>query len=103
MIRLLPALHGRPGSLLDWGWVPEAFVPVVSLARATCLSGRHPTDSRFQKEHWPGSGVSMVACSLYRAGATDERAPGWLMDGDWERMRWMEARESQTGRVMCNQ
>lgn len=33
MIRLMPALHGEPGSLVDWGWEPETFIPVPHLAQ----------------------------------------------------------------------
>jgi hypothetical protein len=33
MIRLMLASHGRPWELLDWGWVPEDFVPVLPLTQ----------------------------------------------------------------------
>ena len=33
MIRLILASHGRPGELLDWGWVPEDFLPVPPLTQ----------------------------------------------------------------------
>jgi len=39
MIRLMPALNGRPGSLMDWGWVPEDFVPVPHLAQLLAEAG----------------------------------------------------------------
>lgn len=39
MIRLMPVLHGKPGSLMDWGWVPEAFIPVPHLAQLLSDAG----------------------------------------------------------------
>jgi hypothetical protein len=39
MIRLMPALHGRPGSLMDWGWAPETFIPVPHLAQLLSQAG----------------------------------------------------------------
>ena len=39
MIRLMPAIHGRPGSLMERGWVPEAFIPVPHLAQLLSDAG----------------------------------------------------------------
>ena len=39
MIRLMPAIHGQPGALLQWGWVPEDFVPVPHLAQLLSAVG----------------------------------------------------------------
>jgi hypothetical protein len=39
MIRLMPALHGQPGSLMQWGWEPEAFIPVPHLAQLLSEAG----------------------------------------------------------------
>jgi hypothetical protein len=39
MIRLMPAIHGQPGSLMQWGWVPEAFIPVPHLAQLLSDAG----------------------------------------------------------------
>ena len=39
MIRLMPALQGKPGSLMDWGWEPEAFIPVPHLAQLLSDAG----------------------------------------------------------------
>ncbi|MFC2046352.1 alkaline phosphatase family protein, partial [Chloroflexota bacterium] len=39
MIRLMPATHARPGELMDWGWVPEDFIPVPHLAQMLSAVG----------------------------------------------------------------
>jgi hypothetical protein len=33
MLNLGPAIHRKPGELLDWGWMPEEFVTVPSLGQ----------------------------------------------------------------------
>ena len=39
MIKLAPAAHKRPEELLDWGWKPEEFVTVPSLAQQLAAAG----------------------------------------------------------------
>jgi len=39
MLHLAPAAHKQPEELLDWGWVPEEFVTVPSLAQQLAAGG----------------------------------------------------------------
>jgi len=39
MIGLAPTAHKQPGQLLDWGWEPEKFVTVPSLAQQLTAGG----------------------------------------------------------------
>jgi len=39
MIGFSPAAHKRPEELLDWGWVPEEFVTIPSLAQQLAAGG----------------------------------------------------------------
>lgn len=39
MLKMAPAMHGRGGRLEDWGWEPEAFIRVESLAERLARGG----------------------------------------------------------------
>ena len=39
MIRLTLATRGRPGSLLEWGWQPETFLPAPGLVQQLAAQG----------------------------------------------------------------
>jgi hypothetical protein len=80
MIRLMPALHGLPGSLLDWGWVPEEFIPVPHLAQLLSAAGGR-TVAHLYGPH-AGGGLSR----LFLRGV--ERIEGYLNYSDmWINLR----------------
>jgi hypothetical protein len=82
MIRLMPALYGKPGSLMDWGWVPEAFIPVPHLAQLlTQVGGR--TVAHLYGPH-AGGGLSR----LFMRGV--ETIEGFLNFSDM----WINARDT---------
>lgn len=88
MIRLMPALHGRPGSLMDWGWMPEAFIPVPHLAQLLSKVGVR-TLAHLYGPH-AGGGLSR----LFLRGV--ERIEGYLNYSDM----WINVRntvERRTG------
>jgi hypothetical protein len=58
MIRLMTAVHGRPGELVDWGWVPEDFLPVPPLAQQLSSVGVR-TVTHLKRSH-VGGGLSRL-------------------------------------------
>jgi hypothetical protein len=80
MIRLMPAIHGQPGSLMQWGWEPEAFIPVPHLAQLLSDAGCR-TVAHLYGPH-AGGGLSR----LFLRGV--ERIEGFLNYGDmWINLR----------------
>jgi len=58
MLKLAPAAGGRPGELLDWGLVPEQFVPVPHVAQALSAVGVQSV-AHLYRPHI-GSGLSRI-------------------------------------------
>jgi hypothetical protein len=87
MIRLMPALHGKPGSLMDWGWVPEAFIPVPHLAQLLSEVGGR-TVAHLYGPH-TGGGLSR----LFLQGV--ERTEGFLNYSDM----WINLRDTVVQRT----
>ena len=86
MIRLMPAIHGQPGSLMQWGWVPEAFIPVPHLAQLLAdVGGR--TVAHLYGPH-AGGGLSR----LFLRGV--EHIEGFINYSDM----WINVRETVTQR-----
>jgi hypothetical protein len=80
MIRLMPAVHGRPGELLDWGWVPEDFVLVPLLTQRLSAGGVRTTTHLYRPH--VGGGLSR----LFLRGVADVQ--GFLNHGDmWINVR----------------
>ncbi len=87
MIRLMPALHGKPGSLLDWGWAPETFIPVPHLAQLLSQAGVR-TVAHLYGPH-AGGGLSR----LFLRGV--ERIEGFLNYSDM----WINVRHTMEQRT----
>ena len=80
MIRLKPATHGRPGDLVDWGWVPEDFLPVPTLAQQLSSLGVQTVT------HLYGPHVGGGLSRLFLRGVADVR--GFLNYSDmWINVR----------------
>jgi hypothetical protein len=82
MIRLMPALHGTPGSLVEWGWVPEAFIPVPHLAQLLSAVGVRAV------AHLYGPHIGGGLSRLFMRGV--ELIEGYLNYSDM----WINVRES---------
>ncbi|NIV33300.1 MAG: hypothetical protein GWN58_28795 [Anaerolineae bacterium] len=87
MIRLMPAIHGQPGSLMQWGWEPEAFIPVPHLAQLLSNAGCR-TVAHLYGPH-AGGGLSR----LFLRGV--ERIEGFINCSDM----WINVRETLTERT----
>ena len=85
MIRLMPAIHGQPGSLMQWGWEPEAFIPVPHLAQLLSEAGVRTV------AHLYGPHVGGGLSRLFLRGV--ERIEGFLNYSDM----WINLRDT----VMC--
>jgi hypothetical protein len=80
MIRLMPAAHGRPGDLVDWGWVPEDFLPVPLLTQQLSSIGVQTVT------HLYGPHVSGGLSRLFLRGVADVQ--GFLNQSDmWINVR----------------
>jgi hypothetical protein len=80
MVRLMPATKGRPEELLEWGWLPEGFLPVRLLAEILSAIGVH-TVAHIYASH-VGSGLSR----LFLRGVSEIR--GFLNHHDlWTNVR----------------
>jgi hypothetical protein len=89
MIRLMPAIHGRPGSLMQWGWEPEAFIPVPHLAQLLSDAGCR-TVAHLYGPH-AGGGLSR----LFLRGV--ERIEGFVNYSDmWINMRGTVSERTET-------
>jgi hypothetical protein len=84
MIRLMPAVYGQPGSLMRWGWEPEAFIPVPHLAQLLAGAGAH-TVAHLYGPH-AGGGLSR----LFLRGV--EHVVGYLNASDM----WINVRDTLT-------
>ena len=87
MIRLMPAIHGQPGSLIQWGWEPEAFIPVPYLAQLLSDAGCQ-TVAHLYGPH-AGGGLSR----LFLRGM--ERIEGFINYSDM----WINLRDTVIGRT----
>lgn len=87
MIRLMPAIHGQPGSLMQWGWEPEAFIPVPYLAQLLSDAGCQ-TVAHLYGPH-AGGGLSR----LFLRGM--ERIEGFINYSDM----WINLRDTVMGRT----
>jgi len=87
MIRLMPAIHGRPGSLLQRGWVPEAFIPVPHLAQLLSDAGCR-TVAHLYGPH-AGGGLAR----LFLRGV--EQIEGFINYSDM----WINVRDTVMGRT----
>jgi hypothetical protein len=67
MIRLAPATCGRPEELLEWGWLPEGFLPVPPLAEGLSSAGVQTV------AHLNGSHVGSGLSRLFLRGFSDLR------------------------------
>jgi hypothetical protein len=88
MIRLMPAIHGRSGSLMQWGWEPEAFIPVPHLAQLLSEAGVR-TVAHLYGPH-AGGGLSR----LFLRGV--EYIEGFLNSSDM----WINVRDTLMQRAM---
>jgi hypothetical protein len=87
MIRLMPAIGGRPGSLMERGWVPEAFIPVPHLAQLLSNAGCR-TAAHLYGPH-AGGGLSR----LFLRGV--EHIEGFINYSDM----WISVRDTVTQRT----